>query len=533
MPLGEVKVVKSLSAAALKPRDAYICFTEAATGKPTMLASDALPAELASPMAAMIAKEPLKPDAVRLGAVKAMGFGIVAHLAPSIAAYNRQGALRRIVEAIVSHGCLKPVIFLDQYDADRAMVMAEELAVAFSLGCHSYSKHGGANPIKKSVAAGKTSAAKAKAAPTSKKVKSAAQKSTKAAVEVLILAAPDQQRAMAAAVTRGLSHGTASNAVRDLVMAPSNIIDTAGLKKVAQATARAHGLKFSFYGKDKLEKLKAGAFLAVAQGSAEKDFGIAKLSYTPAKASHGKTKVALVGKGIVFDTGGVNLKPGQYMAGMKGDMGGAATVLGIIQVAAAQGWPLAIDAYLAISDNAIDGKSYRPDEVVTAMNGTTIEIIDTDAEGRMVLADTLSLCAESQPDMILDFATLTGANSRAVGRKYAGGYTNRDEWVAEVIAAGKASGERVWPFPMDADYGDSLKSTVADVKQCSSEPGPDHIEAAQLLSRFVPDDIPWLHIDLSCSNVSQAFGYFPRGATGFGLGFAAAFLRRVGFLPDP
>lgn len=532
MPLGEVKVVKSLSAAALEQRDAYVCFTEASAGLPTLLGEDALPEELASPLAELIAKEPLQADALRLGPIKPLGYGLVAHLAPSAAPFVRQGLLRRLVEAIVSHGCVKPVIFLDRYADDRAEAIAGELALAFSLGCHSYTKHSGAADTKTrkktaSKAASKA-ASKGRAKSKSTRSKAKASEAAKPAIDVLILAAPESQQSLAGAVQAALSQGVAANAVRDLVMTPGNILDTLGLKKAAQATARAHDLSFSFYGKERLEKMAAGAFLAVAQASAEKDFGIAKLRYQPSKA---KATIALVGKGIVFDTGGVNLKPGQYMAGMKGDMGGAATVLGIIQMAALQNWPVAIDAYLAISDNAIDSKSYRPDDVVTAMNGTTIEIVDTDAEGRMVLADTLSLCAEGEPDLILDFATLTGANSRAVGRKYAGGYTNRDEWVAEIIAAGKASGERVWPFPMDADYGDSLKSAVADVKQCSSEPGPDHIEAAQLLSRFVPKDIPWLHIDLSCSNVSQAFGYFPRGATGFGLGFAAAFLRRVGFLP--
>lgn len=503
MPLGEFKVVKTLSAAALKQRDAYVGFTTSSAGAPTKLAADALPNDLMAPFKALIALEPLAEAKVRIGAIKPLGYGVIAHLAPKSATFIKQGIARRIVELIKSHACHKPVVYLDQFSAEEAEVLVHLLAVAFSLNTHSYAKH------------------------TAKSTKKA-QAAKPRPIDVAVVVAADQQRKLAQVAKHALSHGSAANTVRDLVMAPANILNCAGFKKAAQATARRHGLSFSFIGKDKLEKMKAGAFLAVAQASAEKDFGIAKLRYAPAKA---KATIALVGKGIVFDTGGVNLKPSNYMAGMKGDMGGAATVLGIIQMAAMQNWPVKIDAYLAISDNAIDGKSYRPDDVVTARNGTTIEIVDTDAEGRMVLSDTLSLCAESKPDMILDFATLTGANSRAVGRRYAGGYTNRDDWVAEIVAAGKDSGERVWPFPMDADYADSLQSTVADVKQCSSEPGPDHIEAAQLLNRFVPKDIPWLHIDLSCSNVSQAFGYFPRGATGFGLGFAQAFLKRVGFLP--
>lgn len=500
MPLGEFKVVKSVSAPALKQRDAYVSFTESATGFPTKLSQDALPEDLKAPLKAMIALERLGQDKVRIAAIKPLGYGLVAYMTKGANAYTQQGIARRIVELVKSHACRKPIIFLDRFDEELAGSLLEKLTVAFALNTHSYTKH---------------TAKTAKKAPAGKPI------------DVTIVVAADGQRKLAQVAKAALSHGEAANTVRDLVMAPSNILNCTGLKKAAQTVARSHGLTFSFVGKDRLAKMKAGAFLAVAQASAEKDIGIAKLRYAPARA---KATIAVVGKGIVFDTGGVNIKPSNYMAGMKTDMGGAATVLGLIQMAALQKWPVKVEAYLAISDNAVDAKSYRPDDVVTALNGTTIEIVDTDAEGRMVLVDTLSHCAASKPDMILDFATLTGANSRAVGRKYAGGYTNREEWVSEVIAAGKASGERVWPFPMDGDYADSLQSQVADVKQCSSEPGPDHIEAAQLLSRFVPKDIPWLHIDLSCANVGQAFGYFPRGATGFGLGFAAEFLRRVGYI---
>lgn len=502
MRLGEFKVVRS--ATALAQKDAYISFTDEAKGYPTKLGEDALPDDISAALGTLMDRQPLAEGKVRFGAVKPLGYAFVAHLGEK--AFNRQTAMRRIVDAVKTHSCSKAIVFLDQYDEDEAAQLVNMLAIAFVLGTHSYVKH----KAKQSAATKKAAARKA---PT---------------LDVSVVVGAKSQRKLSALAAAALAHGQSANTVRDLVTAPSNIINCAGFKKAAQGIARSHGLSFSFLGKDQLTKLKAGAFLAVAQGSAEKDFGIAKLRYAPARA---KKTIALVGKGIVFDTGGVNLKPSNYMYGMKGDMGGAATVLGIIQMAAMQKWPVKIEAYLAISDNAVDAKSYRPDDVITAMNGTTIEIIDTDAEGRMVLADTLTYAAERKPDMILDFATLTGSNSRAVGRKYAGGYTNRSEWVAEVIAAGQASGERIWPFPMDADYGDSLQSTVADVKQCSTEPGPDHIEAAQLLNRFVPSSIPWLHIDLSCANVSQAFGYFPRGATGFGLGFAAEFLRRVGFLP--
>lgn len=500
MRLGEFKVVRS--ATALAQKDAYISFTDEPKGYPTMLGDGALPDDISAALEKIMDRQTLAEGKVGFGAVKPLGYAFVARLGHQ--AFTRQSAMRCLVEAVKTHSCSKAVVFLDQCDEDEAAQLLNMLAIAFSLGTHSYAKHKGKQPTKKA----------------------AARKA--ATLDVSVVVGAKSQRKLSALAAAALAHGQSANTVRDLVTAPSNILNCAGFKKAAQGIARSHGLGFSFVGKDQLTKLKAGAFLAVAQGSAEKDFGIAKLSYAPARA---KKTIALVGKGIVFDTGGVNLKPSNYMYGMKGDMGGAATVLGIIQMAALQKWPVKIEAYLAISDNAVDAKSYRPDDVVTAMNGTTIEIIDTDAEGRMVLADTLTYAADRKPDMILDFATLTGSNSRAVGRKYAGGYTNRSEWVAEVIAAGQASGERIWPFPMDADYGDSLQSTVADVKQCSTEPGPDHIEAAQLLNRFVPSSIPWLHVDLSCANVSQAFGYFPRGATGFGLGFAAEFLRRVGFLP--
>jgi len=239
------------------------------------------------------------------------------------------------------------------------------------------------------------------------------------------------------------------------------------------------------FGVDSLEKMGAGAFLAVSRGSPGRDAAIVRLRYPGKPAKAGKkaktADVALVGKGICFDTGGHNLKPARYMHNMHDDMNGSAVVLGILLAATRLHLPIRIDAWLAIAENHLSPAAYTQNEVVTALNGDTIEVVHTDAEGRMVLADTLTLASREKPGVIIDFATLTGSMAVALGDRMSGVIANRDELAAAAVAAGRACGERVVAFPMPEDYDEALASEVADVKQCTLEGEADHILATRFL----------------------------------------------------
>jgi leucyl aminopeptidase len=237
----------------------------------------------------------------------------------------------------------------------------------------------------------------------------------------------------------------------------------------------------------------------------------------------GRKQIALVGKGICFDTGGHNLKPARYMHNMHDDMNGSAVALGILLAASRLNLPVKLDVWLAIAQNHISPQAYTQNEVVRALNGTSIETVHTDAEGRMVLADTLTLAARAKPETIVDFATLTGSMAVALGDRMSGVITNRDELAALAVAAGQASGERVVAFPMPADYDEALESQVADVKQCTLEGEADHILAARFLSRFVAD-CPWLHVDLSATRCKGGLGAAGTEVTGFGVALGLALL---------
>ena len=185
-----------------------------------------------------------------------------------------------------------------------------------------------------------------------------------------------------------------------------------------------------------------------------------------------------------------------------------------------------IDCWLAIAQNHISAKAYKQNDVVTALNGTTIEVVHTDAEGRMVLADTLALAAREKPNAIVDFATLTGSLGAALGERYSGVLSNRDELLTQAVAAGKASGERICAFPMDEDYEPALDSDIADIKQCTLDGDADHILAARFLNRFV-DKRPWLHVDLSSSNCDDGLGAVDTEVTGFGVAWGIRLLAEL------
>lgn len=324
---------------------------------------------------------------------------------------------------------------------------------------------------------------------------------------------------------RAIAEG--NSLARRLTWMPPNLLNPASYRAHVRDLAKALGLIIEEYDVKRLRRMGAGAFLAVARGSQHEAAAIVRLTYKGRKRRAKGGLIALVGKGICFDTGGHNLKPARHMHNMHNDMNGSAVVLGILLAATRLQLPVNIDGWLAIAQNHLSPEAYTQNEVVTALNGKTIEVVHTDAEGRMVLADTLTLAARAKPDLILDFATLTGSMGVALGERMSGILTNQPELANEAVAVGEAVGERVVAFPVPEDYDEALESQVADVKQCILEGEADHILAARFLSRFV-DDRPWVHMDLSASRCKGGLGAVASDITGFGVAWGVEWLLRQG-----
>ena len=311
-----------------------------------------------------------------------------------------------------------------------------------------------------------------------------------------------------------------TNLARWLTALPPNVLDARSYRSALARLARSHGLTLRWLDERALRAAGAGAFLAVASGNGERGAGIAHLRYRPRRRRTRRPDIALIGKGILFDTGGVNLKTHRSMLDMHTDMSGSAVALATLIALSELRAPLAADAWLAITENRIGPAAYRPQEVVRAANGVTIQVIHTDAEGRMVLADTLALAGRTRPHLMMDFATLTGACVYSLTERMSGVFTNRPQLAATLAAAGSASGERVWNFPNEPDYDSDLESKVADIQQCALEGKGDHILATRFLSRFVPEDCAWVHVDLSSATRSGGLAHVGTDVTGFGVRFA-------------
>ncbi|MGC3980327.1 MAG: M17 family metallopeptidase [Steroidobacteraceae bacterium] len=319
---------------------------------------------------------------------------------------------------------------------------------------------------------------------------------------------------------------------RWLTTLPPNELNCGSYRQALQTLAKRQGWQAEFLNLATLKKLKAGAFLAVARANAHKDAGILHLSYRSkhnGKKAKNKRKLCLIGKGICFDTGGINLKSHKSMYDMHTDMQGSAVAVGILLALTKLKAPFDINCWLALTENEIGPNAYRPQEVITAANGTTIQVVHSDAEGRMALADTLTLAAKDKPQLMIDFATLTGACVMALTERMSGAFSNRSELRDAIENAGRASGERVWSFPMDADFDSDLDSPIADVMQCTMDSKGDHILAARFLNRFVPDTVPWVHINMSSASRSGGLAHIPTEITGFGVRWAVEFVSRHGF----
>ncbi len=323
--------------------------------------------------------------------------------------------------------------------------------------------------------------------------------------------------------TRTVAAARGNNLARYLTALPPNELTPGNYRKRVEKLARDYGWKSEFLDINKLKKLGAGAFLAVAQGSPEPDAGILHLRYTPKSKSTKKT-LALVGKGICFDTGGTNLKNAKYMHGMHEDMQGSAVALGTLLALTELKADFPVDCWMALAQNHIGPKSYKQNDVIKAANGKSIEVMHTDAEGRMVLADTLTLASRTKPKLVIDYATLTGACIGALSTRMSGTLTNRAELIPTLIEAGETSGERVWPFPLPDDYKEALKSDVADIKQCTLDNDADQILAAVFLKQFLTNDPDWVHVDLASGNHKGGLAHIPSDITGFGVRFTLRLL---------
>ena len=324
-------------------------------------------------------------------------------------------------------------------------------------------------------------------------------------------------------LSRTIAEARGNNLARWLTALPPNILNASSYATALKVLATENGWQYKRYSTKQLEKLGAGAFLAVAQGNDNDSASIVRLRYRPKKPT-AKPVLSLVGKGIIFDTGGTNLKPFLSMLDMHGDMQGSAVAVGSFLAISELKLPVAVDCWLAITENRTGPNAYKSQDVITAANGKTIQTIHTDAEGRMVLADTLTFASREKPKLIIDYATLTGAVINAITTRYSGVFTNRSDWHPRLKRTGRTCGERVWPFPIDKEFLQDLKSDTADIQQCSAKGAADHILAGSFLAEFVENDTPWVHIDLAASNHKGGLAHVPTEITGFGVRYTLSLL---------
>ncbi|HLC60010.1 MAG TPA: leucyl aminopeptidase [Candidatus Nanoarchaeia archaeon] len=315
--------------------------------------------------------------------------------------------------------------------------------------------------------------------------------------------------------------GDAVAKTRDLVNTPPNIANTAYVAGYVKELAKNSNLKCTVFDEKQIDGMKMGCLSAVGRGSVNRP-KLAVLEY----AGAGREKpIALVGKGVTFDTGGYNLKPYPYILNMKDDLGGAAASIHIIEVCAKLKLPINLIVVTPLCENMIDADAFRPDDVLTAFNGVTVEIKNTDAEGRLILADALSYAASLKPVAIVDIASLTGASMVVLGPIGTPIISTDEKLTEKLKEASKKSLERIWELPLWPEYDDSIKSDVADIKNISEEGDAGVIIGAAFLKNFV-DEIPWLHIDIGTTVWSKVDkGILTKGGTGASVRLMVEFLR--------
>lgn len=311
---------------------------------------------------------------------------------------------------------------------------------------------------------------------------------------------------------------------RDLVAAPANRVTPLYLADSARCLAQSHGFQLHVIDMEEARNLDMGAFLAVAQGSREPACMIV-LEHAPAGCEE-TPPLVFIGKGITFDTGGISLKPSSKLDSMKQDMAGAAAVLGAFEAIGRMGVKQRVVGILPCTENMPDGKAYKPGDVIRSMSGLTIEVISTDAEGRMILCDALTYALRYSPAAVVDIATLTGACIIALGHQVAAVLGNREEFVRKIMETGIKLGERLWQLPLWDFYFEDLKSEIADMKNVGDR-SAGTIVGAIFLQQFVPPDVPWAHMDIAGTAWAEKDqGAVPKGATGFGVRTLVELARR-------
>ncbi len=317
-------------------------------------------------------------------------------------------------------------------------------------------------------------------------------------------------------IARGRIVGDAQNFTRDLVNEPSNKLTPRILAEKAEAMAKEAGLQVEILDENKIADLKMGALLSVAQGSVEPPRVIV-ITYTPAKVKPGAPVIGLVGKAVTFDTGGISIKPSDGMEKMKYDMAGGATMLGVMRALAALKPSVKVICVVPATENMPGGKAQKPGDIQTAMSGKTIEVLNTDAEGRLILADGIHYAKQLGATHLVDAATLTGAIVVALANINVGVFGSDQAWTDKLLASAKAAGEKMWPMPMDEEYREFIKGSFADIQNISSGKGGGAITGAMFIREFA-GDTPWIHLDIAGTAWNdESKPWLAKGPTGVAL----------------
>ena len=329
--------------------------------------------------------------------------------------------------------------------------------------------------------------------------------------EVVIAASPGQE----AALDRGVALGEAQNFTRTLVNEPGNRLPPKELAARAVEMGRTAGLEVEVFEQAALEEMKMGALLGVAQGSEQPPVLIV-VRYRPEGVGHAASHLGLVGKAVTFDTGGISIKPSADMDRMKYDMAGGAAMLGAMKAIAALKPSVPVTAVIPSVENMPGARAMRPGDVVTTMSGKTVEVLNTDAEGRLILADALTYAKQQGCTHLVDAATLTGSIVVALGHLRVGVFSNEDQWRDRLLASSERAGEKMWPMPLDEEYKDQLKSIIADLPNIGPRWGGS-ITAAMFLKQFA-DPTPWVHLDIAGTAwLEEAQPDLPKGPSGVGV----------------
>lgn len=338
--------------------------------------------------------------------------------------------------------------------------------------------------------------------------------------EIQVLPPAGEERRYQAAARSAAAIASASAFARDLANTPPNEAHPAWIERQARALANQHGMRLRVYGTADLRRLRMGGILAVGGGSARPP-RMLRLEY-----GRGERTVALVGKGVTFDTGGISIKPAAQMDEMKYDKCGATNVLGILRAAAELELPVRLRAYIPLAENMPDGAAYRPGDILAMHNGKTVEITNTDAEGRLILADAMAFAAGEKPDALLEYSTLTGACVVALGLTGAGLFTPDDGLASALLGAAGEAGERLWRLPLWPEFGEEMRGTHADLRNSGGRWGGAS-SAGAFLANFTGGLKRWAHLDIAGPSYVGGDGKGPKGATGYGIATTVRWLRTL------